>query len=244
MNKTAVITGASGGIGAEISRLFAENGFDVVLHFGKNEEKAKRTAEQLRLSYGVNAEVIGADFSSAGQTERFCERVLSCCSPEVLVNNAGIAHTEIFQNVPREKAEVIFSINAAAPMLIAQRLLPGMINRKSGRIINISSMWGVVGGSCEVHYSAAKAALIGFTKALAKETGPSGITVNCIAPGLIDTEMNSGLSEEAKRKIADETPVGRIGTAFDIARAALFFAKEESSFITGQVLTVDGGLTV
>lgn len=244
MSKTALITGAAGSIGTALCKAFAENGYNIIAHCFKNEEKAFSLCREIEERFGVHTAVIKADFSKADEVTAAAEKVLAIGAPDILVNNAGIAHQELFQSVTQEKAAELFAVNTQSAILLTQKLLPPMINRKSGRIINISSMWGVVGASCEVHYSASKAALLGFTKALAKEVGPSGITVNCIAPGLIESEMNAGLSDEALRAVIDETPVGRQGTGDDVAQLAVFLAGEKASFITGQVITVDGGYSV
>ncbi|MBQ8028102.1 MAG: SDR family oxidoreductase [Clostridia bacterium] len=243
MNKGAVITGASGEIGQALCHSFAEAGYDIVAHFFKNEEKAKKLCSLLEEKYHIKAKAIKADFSSEEEIRLLAEEAKSFLSVDVLINNAGIAHQNLFQLVENSKAKEIFSVNSLSAMLLTKELLGEMIKRKSGRIINISSMWGVCGASCEVHYSASKAALSGFTKALAKEVGPSNITVNCIAPGLIDTKMNSNLSEEDLSAIVEETPMGRIGKPEDVSSLALFLAGEGASFITGQIITVDGGLT-
>lgn len=206
MKKFAVVTGASGGIGAEICRRLAESGFDLIIHYMKNAEGAEALKNELEENFHITAHAVQADFSLESGVEAFARQVLSLGSPSVLVNNAGIAHQQLFQDVEAHKAQEIYFVNCGAAMLLTQRLLPSMISEKYGRIVNISSMWGVCGASCEVHYSASKAAMIGFTKALAKEVGPSGITVNCVAPGLIDTEMNAALDEAAKAAVVEETP--------------------------------------
>ena len=164
--------------------------------------------------------------------------------PDVLINNAGVSSQQLFTDVTEEEYDRIMDTNLKGPFLCTKEVLPGMIYRKSGCIINISSMWGQVGGSCETIYSASKAGLIGLTKALAKEEGPSGIRVNCIAPGVIDTKMNAMHSEETMQALKEETPLERIGTPQDIANAALFLASDQASFITGQVLGVNGGMII
>lgn len=159
----------------------------------------------------------------------------------VLVNNAGIAEQALFSDISEEMWDRMFAVNVKGAYNCAQAVLPSMIHEKRGRIVNISSMWGISGASCEVHYSASKAAVIGFTRALAKELGPSGITVNCIAPGVIATEMNGRLSPETMAELKENTPLNRIGVPEDIAEAILFLASDRAAFITGQTLSVDGG---
>ena len=160
---------------------------------------------------------------------------------DVLINNAAIAGFRLFTDITDEEWTRFIGVNLNGAFYVSRAVLPDMIARKSGSIINISSMWGQVGASCEVHYSAAKAGLIGLTKALAKEVGPSGIRVNCIAPGVIDTKLMDEHSEDTKQILADETPLGRLGTGEDVAKAAAFLLSEDASFITGQTLGVDGG---
>ena len=162
----------------------------------------------------------------------------------MLVNNAGIAQQKLFTDLTLQDWERLFAVDVTGVFLCCRRALPGMIRRQQGVILNISSMWGQVGASCEVHYSAAKAAVIGLTKALAKEEGPSRIRVNCIAPGVIATEMNAHLTPEDMEDLREETPLLRIGTPADVARAAVFLASDQASFITGQVLGVNGGMVV
>lgn len=242
--KTALITGASGAIGSALCWIFAKNGYNIVAHYSKNEETCKKLCDDLENNFGVKAYSANADFSNVSETKMLAQKALSLGNIDVLINNAGIAHQELFQFVSDEKAHEIFAVNTESTIMLTKEIVPNMISRHSGKIINISSMWGIVGGSCEVHYSASKAAIIGFTKALAKEIGPSGITVNCIAPGLIDTAMNSHLDSEAIAEIVSETPLSRIGIPQDIAALAAFLASDGASFITGQIISVDGGLTV
>ena len=163
---------------------------------------------------------------------------------DILINNAGISSFSLLQDLSLDEWNECISVNLTSAFLYSKEVIPHMLRSHCGRIINITSMWGLVGASCEVHYSAAKAGLIGFTKALAKELGPSGITVNAIAPGVIDTEMNAHLSAEDLTELSDETPMGRIGKADEIAKAALYLASEDASFITGEVLNISGGLVI
>ena len=163
---------------------------------------------------------------------------------DVLVSNAGIAQQKLFTDITPEEWQHMLDVNLTGAFNLCQLVLPGMIRRKAGRILTVSSMWGQTGGSCEVHYSAAKAGLIGLTKALAKEEGPSGITVNCVAPGVIDTDMMAAFTAEDKAALAEETPVGRLGSADEVAKLLLYLAGEDAGYITGQVFGVNGGLVI
>lgn len=240
----AVITGASGGIGSALAETFAKAGYKTALCCFQHPEAAVEQATDLR-EQGYEAEVFWADVSDREQVEEMFGNIVDTFGqPDVLINNAGVASQNLFTDVTEDEYDHIMDVNLKGPFLCMQEVLPGMIYRKSGCIINISSMWGQVGGSCEAVYSAAKAGLIGLSKALAKEEGPSGIRVNCIAPGVINTKMNAMHSEETMRELSDETPLGRIGTPQDIADAALFLASDKASFITGQVLGVNGGIVI
>ena len=237
MKKTVVVTGASGGIGVAIADAVAGLGNNVVAVFNKNPDGVSALCHEYS-----NAVAFKADVSSSNEVKALFDFVSERFGgADILVNNAGIAQQKLFTDITDEDFTRMFDVNVRGVFNCCRAALPFMIHNKYGRIINISSMWGVSGASCEVHYSASKAAVIGMTKALAKEVGPSGITVNCIAPGLIDTPMNSSLDKSTLSQLCDETPVGRIGTPQDIANAVLFLSKDESSFITGQVLNVDGG---
>ena len=243
MKKTALITGASGGIGAAIAKELAKSGCDVLLHCNSNEEKALKLKNEITDLYGAKVHIIKADLSVPSDVQRLGREALSLCGRiDILINNAGVAYQELFQLADSERVRRLFEINLMSAMELTKEILPSMINNRYGKIINISSMWGIAGASCEVHYSASKSALIGFTKALAKEVGPSGINVNCIAPGYIDTEMNSCFDGDTVKEIADSTPLMRIGTPEDVASLAGFLASDAASFITGQTVTVDGGL--
>ena len=243
MKKTALITGASGGIGAATARELAKDGYDLILHYNSNEEAALTLKYEVENSFCVKAYTVSADLSSPDGAKKLAKEALDLCGKvDVLVNNAGVAYQELFQLTDNERVRRLFEINLMSAMELTKALLPSMINARYGKIINISSMWGIAGASCEVHYSASKAALVGFTKALAKEVGPSGINVNCVAPGYIDTEMNSAFDESTVREIADSTPLMRIGTPEDVAYLIAFLASDRASFITGQTVTVDGGL--
>ena len=239
--KTVLITGSARGIGAATAALFADSGYNVVINYNTSEAEALSLCETLRTK-GHNAIAVNADVSNMDEAEfLFDEAKKAFGGVDVLVNNAGIAQQKLFTDITVQDYDRMFNCNVKSVFNCCQCALPYMIHNKNGRIINISSMWGIVGASCEVHYSASKAAVIGMTKALAREVAPSGITVNCIAPGVIDTPMNKGFDEETINALKEETPVGRIGNPEEIAKAVLFFAEEGSGFITGQVLGVDGG---
>ena len=243
--KTVLITGAAGGIGEAICEVFAKDGYNLAMHYSSSVRKAEEIAERLKGEYGITAEVFGADFTKEDEVKSLAERVLARFGRiDILVNNAGIAYQNLFQLADEKKIKEVMDINLMSALSLTKEILPTMISAKWGRVINISSMWGISGASCEVHYSTAKSALIGFTKALAKEVGPSGITVNCVAPGFIDTKMNGNLDEEAVKEIIDCTPVGRAGTGADVAELVRFLADDKAEFITGQVISVDGGYCV
>ncbi len=234
--KNVLITGGSRGIGKAMVELFCEQGYSVVFTYLKSREAAEE------LSRATGALAIAADSASESDIRAAVNIVNEKFGGiDVLINNAAISSFSLFTDLTLDEWKKTFSVNVDGAFLYSKEVLPYMISKKCGRIINVSSMWGVVGSSCEVHYSASKAALIGLTKALAKEVGPSGITVNCIAPGVIDTEMNSALSEDDMRVLCDETPLMRIGKPSEIAEAAFFLAGEKASFITGAVINVNGG---
>lgn len=244
MSETVLITGSSRGIGAAIAVLFAAQGFHTILNCSKTTEQAEEFAQALR-KQGGDAVVLAADVSRAAEVDAmFTKAETMFGGVDVLVNNAGIAQSKLFTDITDEDWSRMISTNLTGAFYCCRRALPHMIRNHSGRIVNISSMWGQVGGSCEVHYSAAKAGLIGLTKALAQEVGLSGITVNCVAPGVIQTEMLSAYSTEDLHDLAAETPTGTLGTPEDVARAVFFLAQKSSNFITGQVLGVNGGFVV
>ena len=243
MKKTALITGASGGIGAAIARELAKDGYNLILHYNSGEENILALKNEITELYGTEIHTVKADLSLPCEAERLGTKALSLCGRvDILINNAGVAYQELFQLTDTEKIRKLFEINLMSAMELTKALIPSMIAKHYGKVINVSSMWGISGASCEVHYSASKAALVGFTKALAKEVGPSGINVNCVAPGYIDTKMNSTFDESTVKEIAEATPLMRVGTPEDVAYLISFLASERSSFITGQTITVDGGL--
>lgn len=238
-----IITGASRGIGAKTTEIFAQKGYDVVLNYYHSQKTAEDLAAKLTQTYGVRVLPVKADVSKPEQAEALIQAAVEALgTPDVLVNNAGIAQQKLFTDISWDEYQTMMNTNAGSVFSCCKAVLPYMIHEKKGAIVNVSSMWGIAGASCEVHYSASKAAIIGLTKALAKEVGPSGITVNCVAPGVIDTDMNGQLSKETLNGLAEETPLSRLGTPEDIARAIYFLASSEASFITGQVLSVDGGI--
>ena len=240
-----LITGASGGIGAAIAEAFARAGHGLVLHYHKGEDRAHALADRLHSDYGVPTLPCQADLSDTDAVNAMFARAAEEYGfIDTLVNNAGIAQQKLFTDLSDADWDRMINVNLGGTFRICRAALPEMIRQKRGTIINISSMWGQVGASCEVAYSAAKAGVIGLTKALAKEVAPSGITVNCIAPGAIRTPMLDCFTEEDLAALAEETPVGRIGTPEDVATACVFLASEGARFITGQVLGVNGGFVI
>ena len=245
MEKTALITGASRGIGRETALKFWREGFRVAVNYCRSEGPAGEFVRELNRLRPGSALAVGADVSQKGQVAEMFRRTEEELGPvEVLVNNAGIAQQKLFTDLTEEDWDRMFAVDVKGMFLCCQAALPGMIQRKRGKIVNISSMWGQVGASCEVHYSAAKGAVIAFTKALAQEVGPSRIQVNCVAPGVIDTEMNGALPPDAMDALREETPLGVLGQPSDVAEAVWFLASPQSDFITGQVLAPNGGLVL
>lgn len=244
MRRVALVTGGSRGIGRACVEALARAGYSVVLVCRKNGGMAQKLVEALR-GQGLDAAWYPCDVASEDDVRHTMEEVRRLYHRvDVLVNNAGVAHIGLLTDMTGEEWRRLFAVNVDGAFYWCRAVLPGMIERKSGVIINIASMWGEVGASCEAAYSATKAALIGLTRALAKEVGPSGVRVNCVSPGVIDTDMNAELDEEALHALAEETPLGRIGTAEEVARAVVFLAGENAGFITGQVLGVNGGLVM
>ena len=234
--RTVLINGGSRGIGRAMVEYFSENGYSVAFTYKSSDEQANDLAKK------CGALAIKADSSSEEQVVYAVKIAIDRLGHiDCLINNAAVSSFSLFTDLTLDDWNRTLAVNLTGPFLYSRAVIPYMVSRKQGRIINISSMWGMVGSSCEVHYSASKAGLIGMTKALAKELGPSGITVNAIAPGLIDTEMNAALSVDDLQAIADETPVMRIGTPLDVACAAFYLASEDASFITGDVMNLSGG---
>lgn len=233
--KTALVTGASRGIGEAIARELSSDGFKVYINYNNSFDKAIAIARE------IDGLSIKADVSDLAQVRSMFDEIGEL---NVLVCNAGISEYGLFSDTSPEKWREIFAVNVDGVYNCVQCALPSMIRRKSGSIITLSSVWGVQGASCEAAYSASKAAVIGLTKSLAKELGPSGIRVNCIAPGVIETDMMSGFSPEDKKALQEETPLCRLGTPSDVAHLAAFLASDKSEFITGQVIGVDGGFAL
>ena len=239
--KTVLITGASRGIGRACALRFAESGCRVAANYLKSEKEALSLKAEIE-ALGGECELFRADVSDpkavrdavAAAEKRFG-------TIDILVNNAGIAEQKLFDEITDEEYDRMFGVNMKGCFCFSREVSKIMLRNHFGRIINISSMWGTVGASTETHYSASKAAVIGFTKALARELGPSGITVNCIAPGVIDTDMNACHSEETIKELIENTPVMRLGTPDDVAHLAVFLAGDNAGFITAQVIGVDGG---
>ncbi len=238
--KKVLITGGSRGIGAEAVRCFTSHGATVAFLYNKSQKEAYDLSRETgALAVRCNVGIYESVRNAMDVIKEYFEGEI-----DVLINNAGIADFNLVTHIGPERWKEMIDVNLSGAYYCTTEILPLMIDAKRGSIINVSSMWGQIGASCEVAYSAAKAGLIGFTKALAKEVGPSGIRVNCIAPGMIDTDMNSNVSEEVAREIAEETPLSRIGKPSEVAALMEFLASSKASYITGQVIGVNGGLVV
>ena len=240
MSRSVVITGGSKCIGAQLVRAFFADGYKVILCYKNSADLARELEAQLP---GVIS--IQADISSEADVNMLYEKCEKAFGKiDVLVCNAGVSHTSLLTDTTSQRWDEIFNVNARGTFLTCKAFLPHMIRNKSGSIITVSSIWGITGASCEVAYSASKAAVIGFTKALAKEVGPSNIRVNCVAPGVIETDMNSFLNEEEKAGLCEQTPLRTIGTTQQVADTVLYLASDKSSFITGQVISPNGGIVI
>jgi 3-oxoacyl-[acyl-carrier protein] reductase len=243
MAKTVAITGASKGIGAATARLFAAKGYNVIIGYNNSKSSAEELRAELTNS-GYNVEICYVDITHSASADLFIQKTVSTFGGiDILVNNAGIAEQKLFTEITDEDWHKMISTNLSGAFYCCRAAAKYFIKKKDGCIINISSMWGETGASLEVHYSAAKAGVIGLTKALAKELGPSNIKVNCITPGVIDTDMNSNLDTKTLNSLAEETPLCKIGTPLDVAKAVVFLA-EANGFITGQILGVNGGMVI
>ncbi len=233
-----LVTGASRGIGFAIAKMFVQNNYMVYANYNKNYEELNLLANDVK-NQGHTIVPIQADVSKKSDVEAMMSEIGGV---DILINNAGVSQFKQFIDMTEEDWDEMLSINLKSVYLCTHCVINYMLSNKSGKIINISSIWGVTGGACEVHYSAAKAGIIGFTKALAKEMAPSGIQINCIAPGAIDTDMNKELTKEDKKLLMAETPMGKMGDPEDIAKAVLFLAEDE--FSTGVVMNINGGLYI
>ncbi len=233
--KKVLITGGSRGIGKECVKKFSQNGYKVFFTYLRSSEEAER------LSRETGAIAIKCDVSKAEDVENLANEISKhSCSIDCIVNNAGIAQQKLFTDISEDEWDNMFNVNMKSMFLVTRKFVKGMINNHSGSIVNISSIWGLSGGSCEVHYSASKAAVIGFTHALSDELGPSGIRVNCVAPGVIDTDMNSHLEKEDFEVLSEDTPLHRIGSPEEVADA-VYYLSDSGSFITGEIIKVSGG---
>lgn len=239
--KTVLVTGGARGIGAACAEAFAARGINVAVNYLSSRAAAEALASRLSGKYGVRALAVQADVSSAAEVEEMFGKVGAAFGGvDVLINNAGISLIKTADETTEEEWDRLFAVNVKAAHLTVRAALPHMISEKAGSIVNVSSMWGISGASCEVAYSASKAAIIGYTKALAKELGLSGIRVNCVCPGAIDTDMNASLTREVRRSLAESAALGRMGKAEEVAKTVAFLALD-ADFVTGQVLAADGG---
>lgn len=245
MAKCVLITGASRGIGAAAARRFAAEGWKVAVNYCSSREQAEMLVEELN-RMGAEAVALPGDVSDPAQAKNLATQAEEALGHlDALVCSAGIAlPQQLLTDTTDDQWRRVMGVDLDGVFQVIRAVIPGMVRRKAGSIVTVSSMWGVTGGSCEAPYSAAKAGVIGLTQALAKELGPSGIRVNCVAPGVIATEMNAHLGEEDMAVLEEETPLGRIGTPDEVARAISFLSGEDASFITGQVLRVDGGMVI
>ena len=242
--KTVLISGASQGIGKELATAFFENGYSVAINYNKSKNEAYELYHSI-INNGGNAILVQGDISDPIQAKNIVKQTLDCFGHiDVLINNAGICHNGLLIDEEDLTTNNIVNTNLLGSIFLTKYVAKSMMERKYGKIINISSVWGICGASCECTYSATKAALICLTKSFAKEVGSTGITVNCIAPGLISTKMNNHLSKDELDELINSIPLGRIGTPKDVSRVALFLASDDASYITGQTITVDGGFVL
>ena len=244
MKKTALVTGGGRGIGCSAVRRLCLDGFNTAFCYNSSEDRAEALSSELS-SLGYNVFAVQCDISSGSSVREMFEKIRKEFGEiDLLVNNAGIAQQKLFTDITDSDWDKMIGTDLSGTFYACREALPYMIRHKSGKIINVSSMWGQTGASCEVHYSAAKAGVIGLTKALAKEVGPSGIMVNCVCPGVVDTDMMSSFSKEDVDALTEEIPLGRIASADDIARVISFLASDDADYITGQIIPVNGGFVI
>ena len=244
MQKTAIITGGATGIGRAVSLAFARAGYAGAVLYKTSETAAQALVREIE-NGGGRAVAVSCDVRDSASVQNAVDTVREKLGKtDALVNNAGISEQLLFTDITDEKWADMLSVHLTGAFYMTRAVLPDMLHQKYGRIVNIASMWGETGGSCEVHYSAAKAGLIGMTKALAKELAPSGITVNAVSPGAVDTDMMRRMGADVCRAVAEETPTERLGTPEEIAAAVLFLAGENAGYITGQTLSVNGGAVI
>ncbi|WP_195573279.1 elongation factor P 5-aminopentanone reductase [Paenibacillus sp. 1001270B_150601_E10] len=238
---TVLITGASRGIGAAIATRFAKEGFRIVIHYAQSHEAANEVARRC-MGYGSDVMTISADLRSNEQLKRMRDKLeAEGFIPDILINNAGVAYYGLFTDVTEEQWDECMAVNLKGAFLCTQLFAPQMIRQRYGRIINVSSVWGITGASCEVIYSTAKGGINAFTKALAKELAPSGITVNAVAPGAVETEMIDHLDADERYALQEEIPLGRLGSPEEVASLVYYLALPESGYLTGQVISPNGG---
>ncbi len=245
MNKTVIITGAAKGIGRAIATTFAYSGYNVCINYNTSENEAKELCAELAKN-GCNVIIYKADITNRKEVDNMVEYVIGTFGNiDVLINNAGISEYKLFIDINEEDLQRMLNVNIMGTFNMTQSVLKkSMLPRKDGTIINISSIWGMVGASLEVAYSTSKAAIIGMSKALAKELAPSNITVNVVAPGAISTDMLATLSDEDMKVLEEEIPLGKIGKVEDVAATVKFLASYEARYITGQVISPNGGLVI
>ncbi len=238
--RTALVTGGSRGIGKAIAIKLSQSGYNVIINYNNSEVEAKALADSLQ-----NAIAIKADISKFDEVALMVSRAKEQFGKiDVLINNAGISEQKLFFDITESDFDRMYEVHLKGMFNTCKAILPQMVQNRYGKIINISSIWGICGASCEVHYSTMKAGMIGFTKALAKEVGPSKVNVNCVAPGVIVTDMTKNLSDETLEQLKEETPLLELGTPEDIANVVLFLASDDAKFITGQVISPNGGMVI
>ena len=242
--KTILVTGASGGIGSEIARLFAQNGYAVAINYNKSFDNANQLFQEIT-SCGGHAILCKADLKNEVEINNMIQTIIKEFGHiDVLVNNAGISYKGLFIDESLDKTQSLLNVNLLATINLCKNVIPFMLKNEKGKIVNISSIWGNCGASMEVTYSASKAGVIGLTKSLAKEYGYNNITVNCICPGVIETKMNNNLSRQEKEELIAQIPAGRFGIPKEIAELVYFLSEPSGDYINGQVITIDGGFTL